>query len=69
MEHILKQIYFKIFQLNEREERLRQNNTWTDDENGRNSNIRNDQSISECMKFRKTLEDLEKIVIREIKLS
>lgn len=69
MEHILKQIHFKIFELNEKEKRLRANNTWTDDKNGENLNIRNDQSISECMDFRKVLEDLEKIVIREIKLS
>jgi hypothetical protein len=44
MDNYLTTIYYERFKITERERKLMANNQWPDDESGRISNVRNDQS-------------------------
>lgn len=64
MEQILRLVHFKMFEISQREKKLRENHP-TDN----NENIRNDQSISECSNTRAILEDIEKSVFHKLRNS
>ena len=50
MDGFLTTLYFEKFENINREKQLRSYTKWSDDDSGKNANIRNDQSISETRK-------------------
>jgi hypothetical protein len=67
MDNYLTTIYYERFKITERERKLMANNQWPDDESGRISNVRNDQSISETREQLKVIDYIIKQYIEKIK--
>lgn len=67
MDNFLTTLYFEKFKISEREKKLMDNTDWEDSENGRNNNIRNDQSISEVRSQSKLIDKLIDIYIENLK--
>jgi hypothetical protein len=67
MDNFLTTLYFELFNLRAKENKLMNNNTWSADESGHDANIRNDQSISETREFDKVLSRLIKNYLESIK--
>jgi hypothetical protein len=65
MDNFLTTLYYELFQLSQREKQLMNNTTWPDGDNGKMSNIRNDQSISEVRETSKILRRLIEAYLNE----
>jgi hypothetical protein len=64
MDNFLTSLYFLLFTNRKREGELMKNNTWDDSQSGHDSNIRNDQQITEVREIDKMLSELIKEYIR-----
>ena len=68
MDNFLTTLYFELFKNREREKKLMDNHDWTDDQDGHDKQIRNDQQITEVRGVDKLLSKLIKQYIQNDKI-